>query len=276
MELKSAVAIVTGAGRGIGRSIALEYASHGAKVALVSRTASQLEAVANEINYASGTALVLPLDVTDKDAVRDMVARVEKELGPVDILINNAGSHSANRPVAEVSPDLWLTDIVVNLYGPFLCAQAVLRHMLPRKRGYIINMIGGGVTSAFPYATAYGSSKAALMRLTEAMMIELDDTGIKVFALSPGLVRTMMVEHLLTSDEGKEWHSQRLVPAIEKGDDVPPTVAARAAVGLVSGRLDKLAGRAIMANRDDLEQLAQQVDAIVERDLRVLRLTGYP
>ena len=276
MELKSAVAIVTGAGRGIGRSIALEYASHGAKVALVSRTASQLEAVANEINYASGTALVLPLDVTDKDAVRDMVARVEQELGPVDILINNAGSHSANRPVAEVSPDLWLTDIVVNLYGPFLCAQAVLRHMLPRKRGYIINMIGGGVTSAFPYATAYGSSKAALMRLTEAMMIELDDTGIKVFALSPGLVRTMMVEHLLTSDEGKEWHSQRLVPAIEKGDDVPPTVAARAAVGLVSGRLDKLAGRAIMANRDDLEQLAQQVDAIVERDLRVLRLTGYP
>ena len=276
MELKSAVAIVTGAGRGIGRSIALEYASHGAKVALVSRTASQLEAVANEINYASGTALVLPLDVTDKDAVRDMVARVEQELGPVDILINNAGSHSANRPVAEVSPDLWLTDIVVNLYGPFLCAQAVLRHMLPRKRGYIINMIGGGVTSAFPYATAYGSSKAALMRLTEAMMIELEDTGIKVFALSPGLVRTMMVEHLLTSDEGKEWHSQRLVPAIEKGDDVPPTVAARAAVGLVSGRLDKLAGRAIMANRDDLEQLAQQVDAIVERDLRVLRLTGYP
>jgi len=276
MELKSAVAIVTGAGRGIGRSIALEYASHGAKVALVSRTASQLEAVANEINYASGTALVLPLDITDKDAVRDMVARVEQELGPVDILINNAGSHSANRPVAEVSPDLWLTDIVVNLYGPFLCAQAVLRHMLPRKRGYIINMIGGGVTSAFPYATAYGSSKAALMRLTEAMMIELEDTGIKVFALSPGLVRTMMVEHLLTSDEGKEWHSQRLVPAIEKGDDVPPTVAARAAVGLVSGRLDKLAGRAIMANRDDLEQLAQQVDAIVERDLRVLRLTGYP
>ena len=276
MKLKSAVAIVTGAGRGIGRSIALEYASQGAKVALVSRTASQLEAVAHEIEYASGTALVLPLDVTDKDAVQDMVARVEQELGPVDILVNNAGSHSANRPVSEVSPDLWLTDIMVNLYAPFLCAQAVIQRMLPQKRGYIINMIGGGVTSAFPYATAYGSSKAALMRLTEAMMLELEGSGIKVFALSPGLVRTMMVEHLLTSDEGKQWHIERLIPAIERGDDVPPTVAAGVAVELVSGKLDKLAGRAIFASRDNLEQLAKQADAIIEGDLRVLRITGYP
>jgi NAD(P)-dependent dehydrogenase (short-subunit alcohol dehydrogenase family) len=114
------------------------------------------------------------------------------------------------------------------------------------------------------------------MRLTEAMMIELKDTGVKVFALSPSLVRTAMVEPLLNSEEGQRYHGDRLLSAIERGEDVPPTMAAEVAAELVSGKFDKLAGRAVMANRDNLHELAERVDEIVERDLRVLRLTGYP
>ena len=167
MELKSAVAIVTGAGRGIGRAIALEFASHGAKVAVVSRNAAQLDEVAGEIAKAGGTALALPADVTNKDAVQRMADTAETELGPIDILVNNAGSYRAMGPVYECPPDAWLNDITVNQYGVFLCSHVVLPKMLPRKQGYVINIIGGGTATPIKYGSAYGSSKAAVMRFTE-------------------------------------------------------------------------------------------------------------
>jgi NAD(P)-dependent dehydrogenase (short-subunit alcohol dehydrogenase family) len=276
MELKSAVAIVTGAGRGIGRAIAQEYASHGAKMALVSRTASQLDAVAREITGAGGTALALPTDVTDEESVLRTVERVESEMGPIDILVNNAGSYQAIGPVQECSPEAWLTDITVNLYGVFLCSHVVLPRMLPRKQGYVINIIGGGTASPLKYGSAYGSSKAAVMRLTETMALELDGTGIKVFAMSPGLVRTALVEYQIGSAEGQRWLGDRLSSMFDEGRGVPPTVAAKMALEIVSGKLDKLVGRAVRADRDNAEQLAQQADEIVENDLRVLRMIGYP
>ena len=276
MELKSAVAIVTGAGRGIGRAIALEYASQGVKVALVSRTASQLDVVAKEIADAGGAALALPADVTDEGSVLRMTERVERELGPIDILVNNAGSYQAIGPVQECSSDAWLTDIMVNLYGVFLCSHVVLPKMLSRKRGYVINIIGGGTASPLEYGSAYGSSKAAVMRLTETMALELDGTGIKVFAMSPGLVRTALVDYQIESVEGQRWLAERLSAMFDEGRGVPPTIAANMAAEIVSGKLDKLAGRAVRADRDDADQLAQQADEIVEKDLRVLRMIGYP
>lgn len=276
MELKSAVAVVTGAGRGIGRAIAQEYASRGAKVALISRTASQLDVVAKEIAQTGGTALALPTDVTNKDAVQRMADRVEQELGPIDILVNNAGSYRAIGPVSEVSSDAWLTDIMVNLYGVFLCSNVVLPRMLPRKRGYVINIIGGGTASPLKYGSAYGSSKAAVMRLTETMALELEGTGVKVFAMSPGLVRTALVEYQIGSKEGQRWLAERLNAMFDEGRGVPPTIAAKMAAELVSGKLDKLAGRAVRADRDDAAALAEQADEIVQKDLRVLRMVGYP
>ena len=276
MELKSAVAVVTGAGRGIGRAIAREYASRGAKVALVSRTASQLEKVAEEIAGAGGTALALSTDVTNKDSVVRMVEQVEKELGSIDILVNNAGSYQAIGPVQEVSSDAWLTDITVNLYGVFLCSNVVLPRMLPRKQGYVINIIGGGTASPLIYGSAYGSSKAAVMRLTETMAMELEGTGVKVFALSPGLVRTALVDYQIGSPEGQHWLADRLNAMFDEGRGVPPTIAAKMSVEIVSGKLDKLVGRAIRADRDDSDELARQADGIVENDLRVLRMVGYP
>jgi NAD(P)-dependent dehydrogenase (short-subunit alcohol dehydrogenase family) len=276
MELRSAVAVVTGAGRGIGRAIAQEYASRGAKVALVSRTASQLEKVAEEIAGAGGTALALSTDVTDKDSVVRMVEQVERELGSIDILVNNAGSYQAIGPVQEVSSDAWLTDIAVNLCGVFLCSNVVLPRMLPRKKGYVINIIGGGTASPIKYGSAYGSSKAAVKRLTETMAMELEGTGVKVFALSPGLVRTALVDYQIDSPEGQHWLADRLNAMFDEGRGVPPTIAAKMSVEIVSGKLDRLVGRAIRADRDDADELARQADGIVENDLRVLRMVGYP
>lgn len=276
MELKSAVAVVTGSGRGIGRAIAKEYASHGAKVALVSRTAAQLDIVADEITQSGGTALAIPADVTDKHALQAMADRVERELGPIDILVSNAGSYAAIGPVSEVSPEAWLTDITVNVYGVFLCSHVILPKMLQRRRGYIINFIGGGTASPIKYGSAYGSSKAAVMRFTETMALELEDSGVKVFAMSPGLVRTALVEYQIVSEEGRRWTADRLNSMFDEGRDVPPDLAAKMATELVSGKLDKLAGRAVRADSDDAGELAEQADDIVKNDLRVLRMVGYP
>jgi len=245
-------------------------------VALVSRTASQLEKVAEEITGAGGMALALPTDVTDKDSVVRMVEQVERELGSIDILVNNAGSYQAIGPVQEVSSDAWLTDISVNLYGVFLCSNVVLPLMLPRKKSYVINIIGGGTASPIKYGSAYGSSKAAVMRLTETMAMELEGTGVKVFALSPGLVRTALVDYQIDSPEGQHWLADRLNAMFDEGRGVPPTIAARMSVEIVGGKLDKLVGRAIRADRDDAGELAREGDGIVENDLRVLRMVGYP
>ena len=276
MELDSAVAIVTGAGRGIGRAIAREYASHGAKVALASRTASQLDAVAREISGEGGAALAVPTDVTDRESVARLVNRAESELGDVDILVNCAGSYGAIGPVYECSADAWLRDITINLYGVFLCSHVLLPRMLARDRGYVINLIGGGTASPLAYGSAYGSSKAAVMRLTETMALELAETGVKVFAMSPGLVRTAMVASLVESSGGQRWAAESVNAMFDEGRDVPPTFAAAMAVQLVSGKLDGLAGRAVRADRDDAEELERTTGEIVENDERVLRMVSYP
>jgi len=276
MELGSAVAVVTGAGRGIGRAIALEYASHGAKVAVASRTAAQVHGVAGEIADAGGTALGIPTDVTDEASVSGMVDRVEDELGPIDILFNCAGAQNAIGPVQDCAPRDWLSDITVNLYGVFLCSHMVLPRMLERNRGYVINMIGGGTTSPVAHASAYGSSKAAVMRFTETMAEELAGTEVRVFAMSPGLVRTEMVRHIVESPAGQRWYAERVNAMLDQGMDVPPTFAAEMAVQLVSGRLDALVGRAVRADRDTAAELAQRADQIVANDERVLRMIAYP
>ena len=276
MGLDSAVAIVTGAGRGIGRAIAREYASHGAKVALASRTVAQLEAVAREISHEGGTAVAVPTDVTDHKSVTRLVDRAESELGDVDILVNCAGSYGAIGPVQECSAEAWLRDITINLYGVFLCSHVVLPRMVLRDRGYVINLIGGGTASPLAYGSAYGSSKAAVMRLTETMAVELAETGVKVFAMSPGLVRTAMVANLVESPAGQRWAAESMNAMFDAGRDVPPTFAAAMAVQLVSGKLDGLAGRAVRADRHDAEELERRTGEIVENDERVLRMVSYP
>jgi NAD(P)-dependent dehydrogenase (short-subunit alcohol dehydrogenase family) len=269
VQLQGTVVIITGAGRGIGRAIAKEFAAQGAKVALASRTLSQLEETDREIKKAGGHSIMVPTDVSDRRAVEAMVKKVEKELGSVDTLLNNAGSFTAIGPVYEVDPDKWWQDVTVNLYGAFLCCRSVLPGMIARKEGRIINMIGGGTGTPFAYGSGYGSSKAALMRFTECLAMEVKEGGIKVFAMGPGLVRTAMTEYQLVSPEGKKWLS-RIDDMFAKRQDVPPERAAKLAVFIASGKVDALTGRMFGVN-DDLEKIAGQVDEILKNDLRTLR-----
>ena len=171
--LRGQVALVTGGGRGIGRAIVRALARAGATVLAAARTEAELAATVAQVARDGGTAHARPLDVTDRAAVDALVAGAVAEFGAVDVLVNNAGSFAALGPVWAVEPEAWLRDVTTNLYGPFLCARAVLPHMLARRQGVILNLTGGGATAAGPNYTGYASAKAGLVRFTDSLAGEV-------------------------------------------------------------------------------------------------------
>ena len=269
-RLQGQVAIVTGGGRGIGREICAAFAAEGAQVAAVARTEEQILETARQIVGDGGKAIGVTADVTDLVAVESMVERVESELGPIDILVNNAGSNSVLGPMTEADPVAWWRDVTINLLGPFHTCRTVVRGMLPRGRGRVVNVIGAGTKTPFAYMSGYGSSKAALMRLTETLDLEVRGSGVKVFAMSPGVVRTEMNEAIIRSGAMKRWFPKYL-DMFEEGESVPPTMAAALAVEIASGRLDELNGRAFGV-RENLDEILAQKDRILAEDLKTLRM----
>jgi 3-oxoacyl-[acyl-carrier protein] reductase len=247
----SEVALVTGGGRGIGANIARELATAGWRVAVSARTRSQVEQVAGEIG-----GLAVECDVSDPAQVEAMVARVESELGPIGLLVNNAGiSGDAGGPTPDA--DEWWHVFEVNVRGAFLCTSAVLPAMLERGAGRIVNM--GSGASYLPGGgmnTAYGASKAALARYSELLANTVRDRGVLVFLMSPGLVRTDMTEGAFAEDA--PW--------------TPPELAPRLVRAIAEGRLDRLAGRYLHAEHDPVEELEARADEIVAQDLNAIRL----
>ena len=274
MKIKDQVAVVTGAGRGIGRAIAERCAQEGTKVALVARTVAQINEVCTEIERQGGTAIAIPADVTDHAAVAAMARRVEDEFGAVDLLVNNAGSHMAIGPAWEADPSEWWTDVTVNLLGVFLCCREVVPGMVARRTGRVITLIGGGTDLPLPYASAYGTGKAAVMRFTECLAAELQEHGITVFAVRPGFVRTAMSEFHVHSQRSLRWfpHVKR---RFERGEDVPPALAADLVVALASGRFDALTGRAVRVV-DDQGMVERRMPEILDKDLYTLRMRVLP
>jgi len=186
---KGKVVWVTGAGRGIGRAVALALAAQGMRLVLSARTAAQLEQVAAEIESAGGQALPIPADVTKPEEVAALVHQVRKTWGAIDILINNAGVWHF-REVTETTVEEWHEQIAVNLTGPFLCTKAVLDAMLARGSGHIINIIS--VAGRRPYArcAAYCAAKYGLLGFTEVLRMEVRKRGVRVTAVLPGATDT--------------------------------------------------------------------------------------
>jgi NAD(P)-dependent dehydrogenase (short-subunit alcohol dehydrogenase family) len=214
-------------------------------------------------------------DVSDAAAVERMAREVERCLGPVDLLVNNAGSMGPLGPIWEADPGDWWHSIEVNLRGPYLCSRALLPGMIERRRGRIINVSTSAATVAVAHMGAYVTAKTALIRFTENLAAELVNSGISVFAISPGTVRTAMAEHVLESEAGKKWLPW-FRKLFDRGRDVPAEQAAQLVVQLASGRADALSGRFIDVS-DDLANLLERLEE-VKRDnlytLRVPRLEG--
>ena len=205
INLAGQVAIVTGGGRGIGKAIAVGLAKAGCSVAVVARSEDQLaETVRRSRNWVPVRSQSPPMSPIQEPLSR-MVLEVEKSLGSVDLLVNNAGLAGPIGPTWETDPDDWWRCLEVNLRGPMLCSRAVLPGMIARGEGRIINVASGAGTFAIPYLGAYVTSKTALIRFTEILALEAAKHGVKVFAIEPGTVRTAMAEYVLESEEGQRW-----------------------------------------------------------------------
>lgn len=263
-----AVALVTGAGRGIGKAIALALSLAGASVAVAARSENAISRTASEIAERHGRALAIQADVSKREYVERMVARVEAELGAADLLVNNAGTAGPIGPLAGTGPDEWWQALEVNLRGPLYCSRAVRPSMLARGRGRIVNVSSGAGFAAFPMLSAYAVSKAGLYRLTENLAAETRQHAAHVFAMDPGLVRTAMSEGALSSVEPSV--ATFFEGAFGRGQDVAPEKAARLVVYLASGQADARSGRYVDVHAD-VQQMVANAGDIEERDLYVLR-----
>ena len=264
--LTGRVAIVTGAGRGIGSAIATTLADAGAAVAAVARTKAEVVALAASIVSRGGVALPLVADVRDWPQVQAMAAAATRELGPVDILVSNAGTHSAIGLPWEVDVDDFVTDVETSILGPFLCQKAVVPGMIARGHGRVIHITSGAATEPRPWSAAYCAAKTGLQRFTEAMAIAAEPYGVKVFSLNPGPVKTPMNVTNMNSEAGKKFYPDMADLAF-----LPAEKVASYSLTMASGRADRLAGRFVAAF-DDLESLIDGAEAIVETNSRRLEI----
>jgi len=207
--LEGKTAIVTGAGRGIGRAIALRFASEGADVVVCDCSAENIEVVAREILALGRASLAVKVDVSNKQDVERMVAAAVGRFQKVDILVNNAGI-ILRAPLLELSEEDWDRVLDVNLKGPFLCTQAVARHMVGRGFGRIINMSSSaGLGTADESMASYGAAKAGLVELTKVSARALGRHGISVTAIAPGTILTELERNRMTPQEHQAFMEQR-------------------------------------------------------------------
>ncbi len=193
MSFLPKVAIVTGASRGIGRATAIALIRKGVSVALAARGREALAVVEQEIRKLGGRALSIPTDVSDEAAVAAMVEKSVRELGPIDLLVNNAGTLE-RAPVVETDAAAWDRVLGVNLKGAFLCAREVLPSMIERGRGRIVNVSSISGKLGTPLLTAYCASKWGLLGFSLATAEEMKPHGIQVFSVCPGSVNTEMLQ----------------------------------------------------------------------------------
>ncbi len=204
MLLKDKIVVITGAGRGIGRGLALAFADAGCHVAALARSAEEIEETAEAVRERGRDAVTLPCDVTNRDDVQGAMDAVLERFGCIDILVNNAG-YARFQKIEDLPVDEWLRTIDVNLHGPFYCIKAVLPHMIARRAGRIINI--SSLAGLKPYAEqgAYCASKHGLNGLSKVLAMELRPYGIGVHCICPGGIDTQLTREAMPHREKSDW-----------------------------------------------------------------------
>lgn len=271
MTIRGKTAIITGAGKGIGRGIARAYANEGAKLVLVSRTLAQVEDAAEEARTAGAEASALAVDVSNPDDVRRMVEHTLERHSRVDVLVNNAAILGPVGPLHVNDAEHWAQAININVTGLMLCCHAVLPHMIEQGGGKIINLSGAGVTRASETISAYGTSKAAVVRFTETLALEMLTHDVSVNALGPGQIDTELLDPMASDDSLIEPVMGAMVQRTKSGRGASLEEAAALAVWLASDASDGLTGRLISATQDDWRNLAPSIPQIMASDQYTLR-----
>jgi NAD(P)-dependent dehydrogenase (short-subunit alcohol dehydrogenase family) len=274
-ELHGSVALVTGGGRGLGRVIARALAGAGAAVGVIGRSADDLAETVRLIAAAGGLAAAACADVSDERATAHAVGELRARLGPVDVLVNNAGICGPIGPLSDVPPGEWWRTIEINLGGVFACTRLVLPDMLARRRGRIVNLTSHAGVFRWPGVSAYAVAKSAVVKLTENLAAEVRREGISVFSFHPGVQPIGLTEATLAADVPPDSPEGRVAAWLRRelaeGRGAEPDLAARLIVQLATGRGDSLSGRHLSVH-DDLDLLLERLEDIRQDDLYTLRL----
>ncbi len=242
MLLKDCVAIITGAGKGLGKSIAEEFYKEGALLSLFDIQYDLVENLAKKLDSSGERIMAIEADVTDEMMIKDSVSKVFNKFGKIDILVNNAGI-SLHKPIKEMSVEVFNQVINTNLNGTFICSKSVIPYMEKQKRGKIVNIASiGGRTGRPGVGVNYAASKAGVIGLTQTLARELGPSGIYVNSICPGPILTEQTKQY-SADVFASWNAGRAV----KKDGLPQDVA-DAAVFLSSNKSDWITGATLDVN----------------------------
>ncbi len=271
MSLAGRVAVVTGGSHGIGKAIVERLLREGASVVFCGRDARALDAAAGDLKPAGKQLLAVRGDVTKEHDVAVLVARTLEQFGRIDILVNNAGVYGPIGPAWENPTETWRDAVNINLFGAFLVCHHVVPEMIRSGRGKIINMSGGGAATPFPRFTAYAVSKAALVRFTETLALELGEHNIQVNAIAPGFVATRLHQQTLEAgDQAGADFLQRTQEQLASGA-VDPAIPAALVAYLASDVADRITGKFISSVWDNWAGFGDHLDAIANSDIFTLR-----
>lgn len=271
MTLQGRAALVTGGSQGIGKAIVARLLEEGARVTLCARNSDDVAAAASELAGVGPDLLAVSADVTDPDHVARVVAATLERFGRIDILVNNAAILGPIGLAWENEPSEWQQAVQVNLIGPFLLCRAVVPTMIRAGGGKIISLSGGGAANPFPRYSAYAVSKAALVRFTETLAVELAEHNIQVNAVAPGMVATRLHRQTLAAGAraGEEYLDKTREELARGGVD--PSIPAALVAFLASNRADWITGKFIHAVWDRWADFGDHVDEIASTDVYTLR-----
>ena len=266
-SLKNAGVLVTGAGRGIGKRLALGFAQAGARVGLLARSKAELDLAHLEIEHAGGTAIRLRADVTDFEQVSVAVERMRSHEGGVHVLVCAAALQGPIGPFAECAPRAWAETIQTNLVGVMNACRAVLPQMIERRSGKIIVLSGAGAANPRANFSAYAASKAAVVRFVETVADEVRDHNIQINCMTPGGTYTSMTDEILHAGERAGWRESEEAHEVRRTGGIAPDKQIQLAMFLASEQSNHVTGRLIYVS-DDWKRLK---DSGVNADLFTLR-----
>jgi len=265
--LTNAGVLVTGAGRGIGKRLAIGFATAGNRVALLARSKAELDLAHLEIEHAGGNALRIRADVTDFEQMTAAVDRMRVHYGEVDVLVCAAAIPGPIGPFVDQAPKAWAETIQVNLLGVMNACKAVLPHMIARREGKIIVLSGSGATAARPNFSAYAASKAALVRLVETIAEEIRDHNVQINCMGPGGTYTHMTDEILRAGERAGWKETEEALEVRRTGGVAPEKQIQLALFLASEQSNHISGKLIHVS-DDWKKLKNEN---VNADIYTLR-----
>ncbi len=248
--MKNLGVLVTGAGRGVGKRLAIGFAAAGARLGLLARSKAELDLASLEIEHAGGTALRIRADVTDFEQMSAAVDRMRVQFGGVHVVVCAAAIQGPIGPLLETGPKAWAETIQTNLIGVMNTCRAVLPQMLERRSGKVIILSGVGAVTPRPNFTAYASSKAAVVRLAETLAEEVREHNIQVNCMGPGGTYTNMTDEILHAGERAGWKEQEDALEIRQTGGVAPDKQIQLALFLASEQSNHISGKVVHVSDD--------------------------